>query len=283
MSCSLRLAVPDECPDELATELSSRRAQIEEWYREGCRVFLLATSPGGRIFARYSTDPADEAVLRHERAVRELIGAGAGTALRSPAVHAEGPGWMIEQAVDAEPCQGAAAVDAIVAAAAEVASLPLPAGPWDGAPDLRRRVKMLAGVVRSPLPLRHVFRARRALSGIVLPLVPAHGDFRAGNLLYERGTLWVVDWELSGLRPVGHDLMQAWVTLERGDDRERLFEATVSLVGRRHRSQLERLRYASAVASVVDKLTAPDAFNRDPNGARRLLAELPALGRGLAG
>lgn len=279
MSSSPRSAVPDGCPDELAEQLSARRARIDEWFREGCRVFLFATSPEGRIFARYSTDPADEAVLRHERTVRELIGSG--TPLRCPVVHAAGTRWMIEQAVDVEPCQGSTAVDAIVDAAAEVTSLPLPAGPSARGRDLGRRVKVLASVARSPLPLKHLRRARQALSGIDLPLVPGHGDFRAGNLLYERGALWVVDWELSGMRPAGYDLMQAWVTLERDDDRERLFEASVSLVGRRHRSQLERLRYASAVATVVDKLAAPEAFNRDPTGARRLLEELPALARGL--
>jgi hypothetical protein len=279
MSSSLRLAASTGYPDELAEELAARRAVIDATRREGSRVFLFATSPDGAIFGRYTTDPADEAVLHHERAVRELIPTG--SALRSPAVYAAGPRWMLEQAVESEPCVGAAAVDAIAAAAAEVAVLPLPPGPRQRGVDIGRRAKVLAGIARSALPMQHMWRARRALSRIDMPQVPAHGDFHSGNLLYERGVLWVVDWELSGLRPAGHDLMQAWTTLQRSEDRQRLFETAVSLIGHRYQSQLERLRYAAAVATAVDKLAAPEAFNRDVDGAGWLLEQLPILAREL--
>jgi hypothetical protein len=88
---------------------------------------------------------------------------------------------------------------------------------------------------------------------------------------------WVVDWELSGERPAGYDLMQFWATLEGAEDREYLFELAVSSIGADRRRELLRLRHALVVRTIVGKLAAPMAFDRDPAGARDLLALLPGL------
>jgi hypothetical protein len=71
--------------------------------------------------------------------------------------------------------------------------------------------------------------------------------------------------------------MQFWATLEGAEDREYLFERAVSSIGADRRRELLRLRHALVVRTIVGKLAAPMAFDRDPAGARDLLALLPGL------
>ena len=129
----------------------------------------------------------------------------------------------------------------------------------------------------SRLPVRDVARARSILAASPLPLVTSHGDFHVGNVLVSDGKAWVVDWELSGRRPLGHDLMQLWATLPDARDRDRLWEGALALVGTEHEHALARLRYALVVRTIANMLAAPERFDRDSEGANRLLALLPAL------
>ena len=106
-----------------------------------------------------------------------------------------------------------------------------------------------------------------------LPLVTTHGDFHPGNVLISSGAAWVVDWELSGHGPAGFDLLLFGSTVE-SEDRERLLEAAVELAGDRREAQ--RLAYAVLVRAAAAKLSSAQPFDRDPEGAKRLLALLPA-------
>jgi hypothetical protein len=75
-------------------------------------------------------------------------------------------------------------------------------------------------------------------------------DVHAGNVLVDAdGVPWVVDWELSGPRLAGFDLMQLWASLERAEDRDRLFEGASEIVG--DRSALIQLRFAALVQVIV--------------------------------
>jgi hypothetical protein len=264
-------------PPELSRALAERRATVTEVWRESRRVYLRATGPEGDVFARYTTNPDDEQTLTHEVAVREIVGSDGD--LRSPAVLERGPSWLLEQAIAAEPCRGAAAVDTIVAAAAAISRLHLPDGPAPRGYSPLTRLRSAARLVRSPLPLRDLVTARRIFASTELPMVSAHGDFQRHNLLYSSGTLWVVDWELSGRLPAGLDLMKAWATLELDEDRERLFEAAVDLLGERQRGRLEQLRYAMAVTTLAGDLASPRAFDRDTAEADELLRLLPQIRR----
>jgi hypothetical protein len=263
----------DALPAGLAEALARRGAEVERRWDEPPRSYLFAAAPGGALFARMSVDPADVAVLEHEAAVRGLVG-GEGP-LRAPPVLERGPDWLLEEAIEPEPCEGAERIDVVAAAAAAIAQLELPLAParsGGSRASLRTRARML----RSPLPLRDLRAARRTLADPGLPTVTSHGDFHRGNVLVKGGAAWVVDWELSGLRPAGYDLMQFWATLERPDDRERLFEAAVETVGGA-RQALLALRHALVVRTIAGKLAGPKDFDRDPAGAHELLALLPVL------
>lgn len=252
----------------LAEALAARGAHVVESWREAERSYVIADG----FFGRASSDSADVPVLEHEAAVRELVGTEG--PLRSPEVVDRGPGWMLERRIDHKPPVGENTVDAIAAAAARIAELNLPDAPSarEGSRTaLNRRIR----AVFSPLPLSDYFAARRALADPGLPDATSHGDFHSRNVLVAGGQPWVVDWELSGLRPAGYDLMTFWPTLERPQDRERLLEAAVDLVGRR--PELLRLRYALTVRAVATMLANAREFDRDQGRARELLALLPGL------
>ena len=235
---------------------------------------MFAAAPGGPLFARMSVEPADAAMLEHEAVVREVVGTDG--PLRAPAVLERGPNWLLEEAVDPEPCRGAERVDLVAAAAEAIALLELPPAPT-GAGRRMAKARTRARMLRSTLRLRDLRAARRTLADPGLPAITSHGDFHQGNVLVNEGAAWVVDWELSGLRPAGYDLMQFWATLERPEDRERLFEAAVATVGRARRPALLALRHALVVRTIAGKVAGPKAFDRDPAGAHDLLELLPEL------
>jgi phosphotransferase family enzyme len=245
---------------------------VQRTWREHLRGYLFADTPDGRLFGRWSDDPDDEATLAHEAAVREIVGTDG--PLRAPPVLEQAAGWLLEEAVESEPCEGPERIDAVAAAAEQILQLDLPPAPArSGRGSLRTRARIL----RSPLPLRDLRAARRTLDDPGLPSVTSHGDFHRGNVLVQDGAVWVVDWELSGERPAGYDLMQFWATLERAEDRERLFEAAAAAVGSGHRPALLRLRHALVVRTIAGKFAAPMAFDRDRGGAHDLLELLPEL------
>lgn len=212
-------------------------------------------------------------MLEHEAAARAIVGTD--RPLRAPAVLERGPEWLLEEAIEWEPCEGPERIDAVVSAAEGIAEVDLPRAPAraGGGVSLATRARLL----RSPLPLRDLRAARRTLSDPGLPVVTSHGDFHRGNVLVQDGAAWVVDWELSGKRPAGYDLMQFWATIERPDDRERLFEAAVESAGAAARPALLRLRHALVVRTIAGKFAAPMAFDRDEAGARALLDLLPRI------
>ena len=174
---------------------------------------------------------------------------------------------------------GPKSVDAVLAAAAELARHDLPVANHEGgrATEMLLATWRRALVAVSPLPVRDLARARTIIQRTDLPRVASHGDFHIENILISEGAAWVVDWELSGPRPAGYDLMQLWATLPAPNDRERLWEGTVALVGTEHRQALFALRYALTVRTIANKLAAPQRFHRDREGAERLIALLPSL------
>ena len=247
---------------------------MQRIWREHFRGYLLADSAEGRLFGRWSDDPADQPTLAHEAAVREVVGTDG--PLRAPAVLERSVAWLLEEAVDPEPCRGPDCIDAVAVAGEKIAQLdlpPAPGRPGRGGVSMRTRLR----IIRSPLPFHDLRASRRTLADSGLPQVTSHGDFHRGNVLVQDGAIWVVDWELSGKRPAGYDLMQFWATLEGTEDREYLFELAVSSIGADRRRELLRLRHALVVRTIAGKLTARMAFDRDPEGARNLLALLPAL------
>ena len=224
----------------------------------------------GNLFARASRDPADVAVLEHEAEVRELVGQEG--PLRAPRVLERGPGWLLEQAVETEPLRGKEAIAIAVAAANRIPELKLPLAPSRSGqsliPSLRRRWRL----VRSPLPFRDVLRARKILRAAG-PATVSHGDFHPKNILLADGAAWVIDWELSGMRPRGYDLMYLAATLA-DDDRDHLWQLVSSGP---ETQRLRRLQYAVTVSVLSGKLAAAQAFDRDPAAAEALLRELPRL------
>jgi hypothetical protein len=70
------------------------------------------------------------------------------------------------------------------------------------------------------------------------------------------------------------DLLLFASTVNSAEDRRRLLEAAVELVG--DRSEALRLAYAILVRATAAKLSAAQPFDRDPEGANRLLSLLPA-------
>lgn len=259
----------DAVPPGLAEALEHREADLERGWWEASRSYLFATSPEGRLFGRASRDPADAAVLEHEAAVREIVGIEG--PLRAPPVLDRGPDWLLEAAIGPEPFGGAAHVELVAAAATRLPDLELPELPRrSGRGRARNRLRLLA----SPLPVADLRRARRIMAELRLPLVTTHGDFHPGNVLISGGAAWVVDWELCGHGPAGSDLLLFGCTVESAEDRERLLETAVELAG--DRSEALRLAYAVLVRAAAAKLSAAQPFDRDPEGAERLLALLPA-------
>jgi hypothetical protein len=273
----LHLHLPPDAPAALIASLSALGAIVSNLWREGRRAYLKADAADGPLFARYSTDRIDLPVIAHEVGVRRIVGDDG--ALRTPPVIDAGEDWLIEARKDADPVAGPEAVDSVLAAAADLAERELPAVERNGARGTsalltaRRRVSMAL----STLPLRDVARARAIVANSPLPMVTSHGDLHAGNVLMAAGKAWVVDWELSGMRPVGYDLMQFWATLAEERDRSRLWDGAVELVGQEHERELADLRYALAVRTLANKLCSPDRLHRDFEGGRRILALLPAI------
>ncbi len=264
-------------PAGLAAALDDLGAVLVGGWQEGSRVYLRARSGEEPLFARHSRAASDDAVLRHEVEVRTRIARD--TVLRSPPILALGPGWHVEREIAAEPLEGPEAVDLAVEAAERIARLRLPVSdaPRATGGSLLGRI---AAVHRSPLPLTDVVRARIALASPGLPLGGSHGDFHADNILLAEGAVWIVDWERSGRRPWGYDLMRLHATLRHDDDRERLLECALDLAGPRRR-QLLRLAHALLVRTIADRLLGANSFDRDPYEARRLLDLLPRF-RGAA-
>ena len=258
----------DAIPPGLAEALERRGAKVERGWWEGARSYLFAGSPEGRLFGRASRDPADAAMLEHEVAVREIVGVQG--PLRAPPVLESGPDWLLEIAIEPKRFGGQAHVDLVTAAAEQLQALDLPelpARPRRG--SFRARLRMLV----SPLPVADLRRARRVLAESRLLSVTTHGDFHPGNVLISGGAAWVVDWELCGHGPTGSDLLHFASTVESGEDRERLLEAAVELAD--DRDEALRLAYAVLVRATAAKLSAAQPFDRDPEGAKRLLALLP--------
>lgn len=264
-------------PPPLAEALRARGAVVERGWREPPRGYLHASSPEGPLFARWSEDRCDEAVYRHEATVRAQVGTDG--PLRSPEVLDSGPSWLLERGVASQAFEGREAVDAAVAAAAELVTREdLQAAPADGSPagGARAALRRLS-MLRAGVPLRDLVLARAAGGRIGLPEAPSHGDFHVGNLLLDPGGIWVIDWELLARRPAGYDLMSLWASLEAEGDRDRVFDAAVDLVGAEFARDLVRLRHAVTVRVILGKLAPTADYNSDPAGARRLLGLLPSL------
>jgi Phosphotransferase enzyme family len=241
------------------------------------RTYMCANSPSGPLFAWFSRDSRHSASAAYELEVRRLIGTSG--ALRSPPPLEWGTDWRIERWINTRPCQGRRALEAIVEAIHELQLLRLSEPPELGLVETRwgsfmRRLR----VVGSDLPTRDYLSARKLLVRSRLPFVSAHGDFhRKHILLDEHETPWVIDWEMSGTRPAGFDLLYLWSDLERDDDREYLFELIVEMLGEKQREELLKLRFALLVRMIAAKLTDPEPRSRDPAGARKLLALLPSV------
>lgn len=272
-----RTAPPTDAPNGLADTLADRGASVAMLWREGRRAYLTAESPDGPLFARYSNDPDDVVVLEHEAAVRRLVGSDG--PLRTPPVLDAGPGWMLEVRKEAGPVAGAESVDAVLAAVAALSRHTLPAAQVAGGRKrfARATLSRRARVALSSLHMRDVARARAIVELSPLPRVTSHGDLHTGNVLISDGAAWVVDWELSGLRPVGFDLMQLWATLPDPSDRDRLWEGALATIDEEHHEALADLRYALTVRTIANKLAAPHHFDRDSEGGGRLLALLPSI------
>lgn len=224
------------------------------------------------LFARCSSDPADIPRLAFEADVRALIGTD--SILRSPPVVTREEGWLIEHRIDSLTLEGPSAIEAVVEAARRVAYLELPAAPSEAPSNmLWRRVRPFL----SRVPKKEIVLAQRAFTKLRLPLVTSHGDFHAGNVIYSQGAIWVIDWERSGVGPLGYDLMQLWATLSSAEDRDLLLERTFDAFPDADREMLLTLRYVLAVRTAVNKLTASRSFDRDTEGAGRLIALLPRL------
>jgi predicted Ser/Thr protein kinase len=272
--------LPSGCPAELSRALEQRGATLDEHWEEGARTYMrVHDRDGAKLFARFSSAPADRATIAIEARVRQAVGAEG--ALRAPRVEAWGDLWMVERAIESEPLRGPEAIDLVLAAAERLARLELPdvpeaegadggEGRWQSAV---RRLRM----ARSPLPMRDVVRARAIVSDSSLPRVTTHGDFHEYNVLVERGAAWVIDWELADAGPAGFDLMQMWASLESEADRERLYAGALEIVGHRHADGLAAMRYALTVRTIAGLVSSRHSFNRDDREAGALLDMLSDL------
>lgn len=266
--------LPADAPAGLREALADRNASVERARRLHRRVYVHAQSGAGRLFARYSLDPRDVPFFVHEAAVRRIVGVDG--PLRAPNVLARGESWLLEPEIAHRPGAGRVYVETVAAAAERLAALQLPVPPhWRITGGSGARLRRTAVLARSPLPLADLWRSKRLREESRLPQVTSHGDFHRENVLFADDAAWVVDWELSGRRPFGYDLMQHWATLSDPSDREALFEAAVALAGEVQRGELLRLRYALVVTTLANYLASPMPFDRDPEEAHTLLQLLP--------
>lgn len=270
----VRLAegLPAGTPPELEAALARHGTAPARHWREGDRAYVRA----GAAFARWTTTSEGAWALAHEVAVRAAVGSWG--ALKAPPVLASGAGWLVDRAVEPRPLRGAEAIDAVLAAVAELLARPVagwPPGP--GAPAGGGRGGGLAAqvraVARSPVGARRAVAARAGLlrRGGLEPR-PAHGDLQPGNLLWADDGLWVIDWELARVAPAGTDLITLWAVLDDEGDRERLWRGTVALLGPEHERTLRRRRRAAAVRLAEGLLAAEDPIDRDPELAAALLS-----------
>jgi hypothetical protein len=118
-----------------------------------------------------------------------------------------------------------------------------------------------------------VVSARRIVAESTLPLVTSHGGFHIDHVFLAERDAWVIDWEQSGARPLGYDLMHYCSNLEDDELRRLVFAAAVDAIGRQHKRELRRLPYALLVRMIASKFV-DDA---EPEGARRLLTVLPEV------
>jgi hypothetical protein len=280
--------IPPDCPEQLLDALGARGASIERFRVIPPRVRVWASSPDEKLFALYSSDPADQAVIEHEVAVRAAVGTEG--PLRAPPVLAYGPLWRVEPALEhhTESSPGRRAlpdpltgerIDDVIAALAVLQRSELPQmPPQSGRSDetwiarWRRRLRML----RSPLPARDVVRARRLFARSPLPRATSHGEMVRGHIFPAPGGILVVDWEELAKRPAGWDAVYLSWDLEDPHDRERLFLATLELVGPRYRSALLELKYPALVKMIVGKLVGSRRAEDREHGLK-LLAELPRV------
>jgi hypothetical protein len=267
---------PEGLPAGLLAALDERGASVERWWREGPRTYVEATGDDGPLFARASSRSADVAVLEHEAEARRAL---AGQhAFRVPAVLATGRDWMLEQRVVSEPIRGTRVVGAAARAAVALAEAPVPSMTGTGPSRTgAQRIDRVLRIVRGPLPVRDLLNARRVLASSSLPRAVAHGDFHEGNVLFAGGDVWLVDWELSGPKPAGYDLMQLWTTLSDSADREQVFAIAEDWLGRRHRQALAALRYVLLVHTIAAKVAPNRLFDLDETGAGILLELLPRI------
>ncbi|HVF76130.1 MAG TPA: phosphotransferase [Acidimicrobiales bacterium] len=261
-------------PDLLAT-LDELGVAVERTWREASRAYGAAVGSNGRLFFRHSDDLADHPRFDFEARIRLAIG-GDGL-LRAPAVLRRGPGWMVEQWVEREPCQGAAAMRAVADASLEVSGLVLP--PRADAPTTGGNARRLRPSVFLTPFLLDALRMRRLLRSSALPRVTSHGDFHPNNVYWSAGSVWAFDWELATQAPLGVDALRFWCSMPDADDRAELFERLVEGVGRAHRPALLQLRYAVLVRTLAGARANRAAFDRDTALADRLTALLPAARR----
>ncbi len=268
----MHVSFPNGIPPSLLRTLEAMDARISHSWTEGLRTYLLVETEDRQLFARYSKAIADIPRLVFEAKLRALIGTA--SILRSPPVINQGEGWLLEHRTDTSPVEGPTAIEAVVEAALHLAELTLPTSvsnsPGGG---FRRRARLLS----SPLLAREAVLARRVFATLDLPLVTGHGDFHTGNVFFSQDAIWVIDWELCGRYPLGYDLMQLWSTLASPHDRELLMEGTFATFLEIDRESLLKLRYVLAVRAAASKLTALGSFDRDIDGARKLIALLPRL------
>lgn len=258
--------VTSDLPAGLAAALAERGAQVERVEAEGARRYVSA----GAWFGRCTTVAGDEPSLAHEVAVRAVVGGE--LPLRAPEIVASGPGWTLEPAVPRRPPAGARDVGATVAAALAIAALDLPeappgAGGEGGGARWVRRARMAVGGVR----FGDLLAARR---GTGLPLVTSHGDFHAGNVLCGDDGPWVIDWELTGRRPVGYDLLTLWPTLHDPADRALVLDAALAQAGPEHRAGILRLRFTLLVRALAAIAGVPRGVGGVGPGERELRALL---------
>jgi hypothetical protein len=238
-------------------------------------VYVWAASLDGALFGWYSSDPADEPVLRHDAAVRAAIGTVG--SLRAPPILSRGARWRLEPDVAAGRVDRGLAADALASAVGVLARLELPAPPSAGRAVESRftRLRRRTLIARSPLPLHDLVAAGRVIVRSELVAETSHGAFYPGHVFPAPDGVWVIDWEELANRPAGWDLLHFLTYLQGRDDRERLFEATLDLVGREYRAELLKLRYAALVKTIARSFGRPNPRFREPQRARSLLAELP--------
>ena len=85
----------------------------------------------------------------------------------------------------------------------------------------------------------------------------------------------MIDWEQTGIRIAGYDLMRYWPTLDSDRDRAHLFESTVEAIGPRYRDELSKLRYAFLMRAIATKHLRVRDREAPGNKGEKLLELLP--------